>query len=55
MVIRSLFLFSLSLTLLNAVRRYDEGREKEETNLIILYRKRILKRRNYVMTVQAVT
>jgi len=54
-VIRSLFLLSLSFTLFNAVRRYNKGRGEKETNLTILYKKRILKRENRVITLQAVT
>jgi len=53
-VIRSLFLFSLSFTLFNTVRRYDKGGGRKETNLVILYGKRMLKRGNYVTTLQAV-
>jgi len=49
-VIRSLFLLSLSFTLLNVVRRYDEGGGKKETDLVILYGKRMLKRGNRVTT-----
>jgi len=54
-VIRSLFLLSLSFTLLNTVRRYNEGKGKKKTNLVILYGKRILKRGNCITTLQAVT
>jgi len=49
-VVKSLFLFSLSFTLFNVDRRYDEGGGRKEINLVILYKKRILKRGNYVTT-----
>jgi len=55
MVVRSLFLFSLSLILFNTVRRYNKGRGRKETNLAIFYKKRMLKRGNRVITLQAVT
>ena len=54
-VIRSFFLLFLSFTLFNAVKRHNEGKEEKETNLTILYGKRILKRGNRVTTLQAVT
>jgi len=53
--VRSLFLFSLLLTFFNTVKRYNKGGEEGKTNLEIFYKKRMLKREKYVITLQAVT